>query len=85
MTTSISNQDSSPKELVKASGSSFAPAMRLLPPARRDAMFALYAFCRVVDDIADEEGTRDEKFRGLAEWRVKIAALFAGKAECAIT
>ena len=38
----------------KASGSSFYLAMRLMPEAEREAMFAIYAFCRKVDDIADD-------------------------------
>ena len=44
----------SPDLQTKASGSSFYAAMRLLPKAERDAMFAIYAFSRMVDDIADE-------------------------------
>ena len=65
-------------EKVKASGTSFYSAMRLLPEARREAMFAIYAFCREVDDIADEGGTQAEKQAGLAEWRVEIDRLYAG-------
>ena len=42
--------------LVKEAGSSFYHGMKILPPARRDAMYGIYAFCRVVDDIADEDG-----------------------------
>ena len=41
----------------KASGSSFYAAMRLMPKAERRAMFAIYAFCRVVDDIAERHAT----------------------------
>ena len=63
---------------VKASGTSFYSAMRLLPEARRGAMFAIYAFCREVDDIADEEAPQAEKQRRLAEWRTEIDRLFAG-------
>ena len=63
---------------VKASGTSFYAAMRLLPPARRDAMFAIYAFCREVDDIADEEAPQAEKQQRLAEWRAEIDRLYAG-------
>jgi phytoene synthase len=63
---------------VKASGTSFYAAMRLLPEARRDAMFAIYAFCREVDDIADEEAPQDDKQRRLAEWRAEIDRLYAG-------
>jgi phytoene synthase len=63
---------------VKASGTSFYAAMRLLPEARRDAMFAIYAFCREVDDIADEEAPQDDKQRRLAQWRAEIDLLYAG-------
>ena len=41
------------KAEAQASGSSFYTAMRLLPKAERGAMFAVYGFCREVDDIAD--------------------------------
>src|SRR5579883_3179413 len=64
----------------QASGSSFYAAMRLLPPAERAAMFAVYAFCRVVDDIADEPGPSEEtRRRELDAWRADLAALFAGR------
>jgi presqualene diphosphate synthase len=63
----------------QASGSSFYAAMRLLPPAERSAMFAIYAFCRVVDDIADEPGPTIEQRRvELDAWRADLAALYAG-------
>lgn len=65
-------------EKVRASGTSFYSAMRLLPPARRDAMFAIYAFCREVDDIADEEAPQADKQRRLAAWRDEIDRLYAG-------
>ena len=41
----------------QVSGSSFYTAMRIMPKAERAAMFAIYRFCRMVDDIADD-GTR---------------------------
>ena len=63
----------------KASGSSFYSAMRLMPKAERDAMFAIYAFCRMVDDIADDgKGTREERHRDLVRWRSDLDALYAG-------
>src|SRR5215469_12317151 len=63
----------------QASGSSFYAAMRLLPPAERAAMFAIYAFCRVVDDVADEPGpTPDERRAELERWRADVAGLYAG-------
>jgi len=59
--------------------SSFYTAMRLLPEDRRNAMYAIYAFCREVDDIADEPAPQDEKQRGLATWRDEIEAIYAGR------
>jgi presqualene diphosphate synthase len=64
---------------VEAAGTSFYWAMRLLPAARRDAMYAIYAFCREVDDIADDERPAAEKLAALEEWRAEIEALFAGR------
>ncbi|GAB5374680.1 MAG: hypothetical protein AcusKO_11420 [Acuticoccus sp.] len=58
--------------------SSFYLALRLLPPERRTAMYAVYAFCRAVDDIADNEGPRPERVAALDDWRRAIDALFAG-------
>ncbi len=63
---------------VEAAGTSFYWAMRVLPEARRDAMFAIYAFCREVDDIADGADPPDVKRRDLDAWRREIEALFAG-------
>ena len=51
-------------EKVRASGTSFYAAMRLLPEPRRDAMFAIYAFCREVDDIA--------YYEVLAKWKLGV-------------
>lgn len=66
---------------VKRSGSSFLTAMRLLPPERRSAMYALYAFCRVVDDVADEGDDVTLKRRQLAEWRAEVARTYDGVPE----
>jgi phytoene synthase len=63
----------------KASTSSFYIAMRLMPAEERDAMFAIYAFCRKVDDIADDGvGTRAERHERLEHWRDDLRALYAG-------
>ena len=64
----------------KATTSSFYTAMRILPKVERDAMFAIYAFCRKVDDIADDGvGTREERRRKLDTWRDDIGALYRGE------
>lgn len=65
--------------LVKRSGSSFYWGMRLLPPAKRQAMFAIYAFCREVDDIADGSVPSDDKLHDLEVWRAEIEALYEGR------
>src|SRR5664279_3202613 len=63
----------------KLAGSSFYTAMRLMPKAERKAMFAIYGFCRIVDDIADDGiGTRAERAVELGKWRVELEALYAG-------
>jgi presqualene diphosphate synthase len=63
---------------VEAAGTSFYWAMRLLPKQRRNAMYAIYAFCREVDDIADGERPVEYKIAALAAWRGEIDALYAG-------
>ena len=65
-------------ETVKRSKTSFGAGMRILSRERREAMYAIYAFCREVDDIADEGGTRNEKMTALAEWRREIERVYAG-------
>lgn len=67
------------RAVATASGSSFLSAMRLLPRRRREAMFAIYAFCREVDDIADDPLPQSEKIARLAEWRAEIDRLYAGR------
>jgi len=69
------------RRVAAGSGSSFYWPMRLLPPDRRDAMFAVYAFCREVDDIADGDLPAEDKVRGLDFWRAEIARIFGGTPE----
>jgi phytoene synthase len=72
------------ERIVRAAGTSFYRGMRILPPDRRAAMYAIYAFCRLVDDIADEPAPLDEKRHGLDGWRARIEALDGGEAEGAV-
>jgi presqualene diphosphate synthase len=62
--------------------SSFYTAMRILPEKQREGMFAVYGFCREVDDIADDRGpaTAAERLAKLDHWRADITAMFAGQA-----
>jgi presqualene diphosphate synthase len=67
------------RDRVEAAGTSFYWAMRLLPAPRRNAMYAIYAYCREVDDIADDDRPAADKLAALAQWREEIDALFAGR------
>ncbi len=64
------------RAIVTGAGSSFFWALRFLPRARREAIYAVYAFCRTVDDIADTSGTVEAKLDALAQWRMEIQRLF---------
>ncbi len=67
------------------SGSSFYYAFLFLPPERRQAITALYAFCREVDDIVDECTDTSIARIKLAWWRTEIDGLFEGKAAHPVT
>jgi phytoene synthase len=67
------------RQRVEAAGTSFYWAMRLLPQDRRNGMYAIYAFCREVDDIADGDRPVEHKLAALAAWREEIDALYGGR------
>jgi phytoene synthase len=71
--------------IVRAAGTSFYRGMAVLPPDRRHAMYAIYAFCRIVDDIVDEEGPFADKVPLLAAWRARIDGLYRGEADDPVT
>ena len=61
------------------SGSSFYYAFLFLPPARRAAITAFYAFCREVDDVVDETTDAGVAASKLAWWRSEVASAYAGQ------
>jgi 15-cis-phytoene synthase len=66
--------------ITRKSASNLALAFVLLPKARREAMTTLYAFCREVDDVADEESVPvEQRRRQLAGWREDIARACRGE------
>ncbi|OIO69248.1 MAG: squalene synthase HpnD [Zetaproteobacteria bacterium CG12_big_fil_rev_8_21_14_0_65_55_1124] len=67
------------EDKARGSGSSFFYAFLFLPEDQRRAMMALYAFCREVDDIADEVSDRAVATRKLAFWGEEISRTFAGE------
>jgi phytoene synthase len=67
------------QERAAASGSSFYYSFLFLEPARRQAITALYAFCREVDDVVDECPDPALARAKLGWWRDEVKALFAGR------
>jgi phytoene synthase len=65
--------------LTRKSGSSFTYAFRALPHPKRRAIYALYSFCRVVDDCVDEPGGEGEQ--GLRRWLAEVQLAYAGRPE----
>lgn len=65
-------------QVTRRSSSNFFYAFMLLPAERRRALYAVYAFCRFVDDIADDESIRDPA-RLLARWREELGRVYEGE------
>ncbi|NQU56420.1 MAG: presqualene diphosphate synthase HpnD [Rhodospirillales bacterium] len=63
---------------VKRAHTTFYWAMRILESEKRSAMYAIYAFCRIVDDIADDPGEANDKRARLQLWRKEITDTYAG-------
>jgi 15-cis-phytoene synthase len=64
-------------QVTRRSRSSFYYAFILLPPERRRALHAVYAFCRFIDDIADDESIREPALL-LKRWREELDRVYAG-------
>ena len=65
--------------IARAAQSNFYYAFFLLPKPKRDALAALYAFMRLVDDVSDEGGEFAAKQRGLARWRAALDQAITGQ------
>ncbi len=74
-----------PATLVKKSRSSFYYSFLFLPRPRREAIHAVYALCRSVDDIADEPGDLAGKAERLKAWRAELDRCYAGRPTHPIT
>ena len=68
-----------------SSGSSFYYSFLFLPPNRRRAITALYAYCREVDDVVDECEDAQIAATKLVWWRAELDRLYAGKPEHPVT
>ncbi len=65
------------EEAPAAASSSFYAAMRVLPREQREAMYHVYAFCRAVDDVADNGGSREVRLADLVLYRKDVEQLYA--------
>jgi phytoene synthase len=78
--TSSTDSPEVPPAAEPAEGSNFYFSFLFLPPEKRAALFAVYAFCREVDDLVDEPRPGIDPRAELAAWRERIAALYADPA-----
>jgi phytoene synthase len=67
--------------LTRKSRSNFFYAFLCLPRRQREAIFAVYAFCRIVDDAVDLGRDREAQQRVLQQWREEIARVYGGTPE----
>jgi squalene synthase HpnC len=67
--------------IARAARSNFYYAFYLLPKPKRDGLAALYAFMRLVDDVADEGDDLAAKQRGLAKWRAAFDEAITGNSQ----
>lgn len=65
--------------ITRAAGSSFYLAFLPMPPDRRDGIFCVYAFCRVIDDVVDEPVPGVDPARELDAWRERVVAVARGR------
>jgi phytoene synthase len=68
-------------EVTRRSGSNFAAAFWLLSAERRRAIHAIYAFCRLADDIADDPAIEGDRSRLLEVWRRELELAYLQKSE----
>jgi phytoene synthase len=66
------------RKLTEKSKSNFYYAFLFLPPDKRAALEAVYAYCRLVDDVVDEEAPVETKLAGIAKWRKELDAVYNG-------
>jgi phytoene synthase len=64
------------KKLTTRSKSNFYYAFLFLPRERREALEAVYAYCRLVDDVVDEDVPAQQKLEGIAHWRKELDAVY---------
>jgi len=73
------------EDIVRRAGTSFYWGMRRLPENKRRAMYAIYAFCREVDDIADGDDAVEDKRARLGQWCGEVERLYGDRPRTPVT
>jgi 15-cis-phytoene synthase len=81
VTSTVSRVLAVPGRLARATASNFYYSFLLLPAAKRKAIKDVYTFCRLLDDIVDEDAAGRDPQAELAHWREEIEACFGGRPE----
>ena len=68
-------------DIARRSGSSFLAAFWMFPRDQRRALHAIYAFCRLADDIADDESVRGDRAKLIGAWRRVLEDAYLGKSD----
>jgi 15-cis-phytoene synthase len=76
--------NASASAITRNSNTSFYYSFSLLPRQKREAIHAVYAFCRYTDDIVDEEGSQDHKVAMLRRWRMELGRALRGRSSYTI-
>src|SRR6516162_9086115 len=69
------------RKLTTRSQSNFYYAFLFLPREKREALEAVYAYCRLVDDVVDEEAPVAQKLEGIAHWRRELDLVYGADAQ----
>ncbi len=78
VSTTLSRVFGAPGKLARATGSNFYYSFLLLPKNKRKAIQDVYAFCRVLDDIVDEDQSGRDPYAELQYWRDEVEACYQG-------
>lgn len=78
VSTTLSRVFGAPRKLARATGSNFYYSFLLLPKNKRKAIQDVYAFCRLLDDIVDEDQTGRDPYAELQYWRDEVEACYQG-------
>lgn len=73
-------EPAAPHRLARQTGSNFYYAFLLLPRAKREAVKNVYGFCRIIDDLVDENPKSSDVYAELERWRNDVDGCFAGRA-----